>query len=104
MSRWIPGLLLAGLAMGLAPLAAQEQSTPQTAPKPQPFEKLRIIKERYCPTIQAMGHISSRQFKNRNFRPAGAVCRKIRLLFLNHLLFYHINLLVEVLNESPQDS
>jgi len=39
MSRWIPGLLLAGLAMGLAPLAAQEQSTPQTAPKPQLEER-----------------------------------------------------------------
>jgi tetratricopeptide (TPR) repeat protein len=36
MSRWIPGLLLAGLL----PLAAQEQTTPQTAPpKPQLEER-----------------------------------------------------------------
>jgi tetratricopeptide (TPR) repeat protein len=36
MSRWIPGLLLAGLM----PLAAQEQTTPQTAPpKPQLEER-----------------------------------------------------------------
>jgi tetratricopeptide (TPR) repeat protein len=33
MSRWIPGFLLAGLAIGLAPLAAQEQTTPQTNPQ-----------------------------------------------------------------------
>jgi tetratricopeptide (TPR) repeat protein len=36
MSRCILGLLLAGLAMGLAPLAAQDQTTPPTEPpKPQ---------------------------------------------------------------------
>jgi len=40
MSRLIPGLLLAGLAMGLEPLAAQEQTTPQTTPpKPQLEER-----------------------------------------------------------------
>jgi tetratricopeptide (TPR) repeat protein len=32
MSRWIPGLLLAGLLLVPMPLAAQDQATPQTAP------------------------------------------------------------------------
>jgi tetratricopeptide (TPR) repeat protein len=35
MSRWIPGLLLAGLL----PLAAQDQTTPQTTSKPQLEER-----------------------------------------------------------------
>jgi tetratricopeptide (TPR) repeat protein len=40
MSRWIPGLLLAGLAMVPIPLAAQEQTAPQdTPPKPQLEER-----------------------------------------------------------------
>jgi len=36
MSRWIPGLLLAGLPLVPMPLAAQDQTTPQTAQQTAP--------------------------------------------------------------------